>query len=117
MSRTGFSPAVRQLVIARSQGFCEACGTDRPEHLHHRRSRGMGSTHRPESNQAANALAVSSYCHLQLIEANPALALRNGWRVRQNDHPAGVPVLLHGSTWALLNDDGTVTPTTKPREA
>ena len=37
---TGFSKAVRELVQARSGGFCEVCGVGAVEQAHHRRPRG-----------------------------------------------------------------------------
>lgn len=115
MRYTGFPADVRELIHERAQGFCEVCGFDGIDHIHHRRARGMGSTRRPETNRAANGLAVSASCHT-MLESCRALSLFHGWLVRQADHPADVPVLLHGSQWALLRDDGRAVPTSEPKE-
>ena len=75
--------------------------------LHHRRARGMGSSKRPETNMAGNALAVCRDCH-RLIESQREMALANGWLVRQNQTPADIPV-LYRHRWSLLDNDGDVT--------
>lgn len=103
---SGFSKQVRDTAIARSQGHCEICGVGAPEQLHHRRPRARGGTRRPESNRAANALAICLRCH-ELAESRREFALDRGWLVRQTMLPADVPVLFQGD-WALLSDDGSV---------
>jgi len=103
---TGFPKAVRDIILTRAQNHCEVCGVNAPNQLHHRRARGMGSTIRPETNRAANGLAACADCHRQ-IESRREFALDRGWLVRQNQTPADVPVVHHGS-WALLSDDGAV---------
>lgn len=91
---TGFSPEVTQLVLARSEGYCECMAkgclliaTER----HHRRPRGMGSTLRPETNTASACLHLCRRCHLQ-IESMRNWALSNGFLVGQRDDPAAIPV-------------------------
>lgn len=103
---TGFAKSVRAIIIARAQNHCEVCGINAPAQIHHRRARGMGSTTRPETNQAANGLAACTDCHRQ-IESRREFALDRGWLVRQNQVPADVPLVHHGS-WALLDDEGSV---------
>jgi 5-methylcytosine-specific restriction protein A len=115
---TGFSREVRQLVQERAgyeNGYivCEiqACCQGRAValyELHHRRARGMGSSRRPETNQAANSLAICRDCH-SFAESQRETALRNGWLVRQNQTPADVPV-LYRHRWMILSNDGSVTP-------
>ena len=104
---SGFSKPVRDLILARSKGGCEVCFFGQVEQLHHRRARGMGSTRRPESNMAANGLAVCAADHL-MIESNRELALDRGWLVRQGHDPAEVPMLRHGADWVLLQENGGV---------
>lgn len=103
---SGFPKAVRDLVRDRAADHCEVCGLDRPEQLHHRRARGMGSTTRPDTNTASNALFISSDCHRR-IESRRSFALDRGWLVRQTQSPSDVPVLWQGS-WVLLQDTGGV---------
>lgn len=105
---TGFPKKVRDLVMLRAGGFCEICGWHQPTQIHHRRARGMGSTKRPETNSASNALAVCLDCHA-MAESKRQLSLTNGWLVRQNHTPAETPVLRY-SGWVLLDDLGYTTP-------
>jgi hypothetical protein len=86
----------------------EICQGAEAVQLHHRRARGMGSTRRPDTNQAANGLAVC-YADHAWIEAHPELAKAYGWRVEQAATPALVPVRRRGQL-VLLADDGSVTP-------
>lgn len=113
---TGFTGRVRAVIIARCGGYCEICGLERPEEIHHRRARGMGGSKRPDTDWAANGLAVCSKCHA-LVESNRNRDAdrRNGFRLEQNDIPCRVPVLRHGAEWVLLDDDGGVNPT-EPKE-
>ncbi len=103
---TGFPQAVRDMVLNRCGGFCEACGVDRPEQMHHRRARGAGGSRRADTNTASNALAISAACHA-LIESRREFALDRGWLVLQGHNPSEVPVVWQG-TWVLLTDDGGV---------
>lgn len=105
---TGFSRATREAILSRSLGFCEVCGVDRVEHLHHRRPRAMGSSKRGDTNTAANALGVSMACH-QFVESHREMAFDKGWLVRQRFAPADVPVQVHGGIWVLLTETGDVT--------
>lgn len=104
---TGFSPQVRAIITSRSGRYCEiglnGC-TDRAVHKHHRRCRGMGSTKRPETNQAANGLDVCLHCH-EWVESHRREAYEYGWLVRQTEEPADVPVLYRG-TLVILDDLG-----------
>lgn len=91
---SGFSTEVTQLVLARSEGYCECMAkgclilaTER----HHRRPRGMGSTLRPETNYASACLCLCRRCH-QRIESMRHWALENGFLVAQQSDPAATPV-------------------------
>jgi 5-methylcytosine-specific restriction protein A len=108
---TGFAPLVRGIIRDRSSGMCEvqvACEGIAAVQQHHRRTRGMGSTKRPESNLPANGLHVCIPCHVH-IGANPAQAYEKGWLVRQSADPALVPVLYRGE-WFRLDNVGSFTP-------
>jgi len=106
---TGFSPAIRALVLARAQGCCEVCGCDMAGlQVHHRRPRGMGGSLRPDTNRTSNALVVCTSCHAA-IESHREYARQRGYLVRQFGRPPlETPVLLHGAEWCLLDDDGGV---------
>lgn len=82
--------SVRRAVRERSGGICEACGTDRAEHVHHRKLRSQGGRHEP-----ANLLHVSHACHAE-IHATPKRAYGLGLLVRRADDPASVPVRMFG---------------------
>lgn len=71
----------------------------------------MGSTRRPETNGAANALWVCNLDHLR-IESHRSLAYDNGWLVKQSQFPADVPVLRRG-VFVLLRDNGDIIPHTQ----
>jgi 5-methylcytosine-specific restriction protein A len=92
---TGFPRPVRDLVLARASGNCEAmlscCAYEGPYEIHHRRPRGMGGSRAWETNSAANALHLCRRCHLY-IESNRRTALEYGFLVRQNHDPRAVPV-------------------------
>lgn len=103
---TGFSKQVRERLMDRSNGFCEACGVNEPTDAHHRRPRGRGGSKADDTNQLSNALAICRPCH-DLIESRREFALDRGWLVRQGFTPAEVPVVYQGD-WAVLDDDGFV---------
>lgn len=105
---TGFSKAVRNLIVARSRGACEVCFFGRVEQIHHRRPRGAGGSRRADTNQPANGLAVCSDCH-RIAERDREIALANGWLVLQGHDPALVPLLRFGSDWVLMDNEGGIT--------
>jgi 5-methylcytosine-specific restriction enzyme A len=111
---TGFSTEVREIVRERAgyengyivcevQAACQGRAVAIWE-LHHRRARGMGSSKRPETNQAANALAICRDCHL-VVESRREDAYRNGWLLHQNQMPTEIPVLRRHK-WVLLDNRG-----------
>lgn len=119
MSRrdTGFPVRVRNLIHDRALDFndawavCEVmaeCQGRRAVAAHHRRPRGSGGSRRPETNRAANGLAVCDADHAW-IESFREQAYRFGWLLKQHQIPSEVPVLRRGQ-WVLLDDDGGFTP-------
>ena len=103
---TGFPPKVREQITRRASGMCEICFFYAAEHIHHRRPRGVGGSKAPDTNTAANGLALCTECH-SWVESNRTKALELGWLVRQGHNPAEMPVWI-GWRWVLLCDDGTV---------
>ena len=110
---TGFSPLVRKVITERAAyspgdvAICEVqvdcLGSLAVQH-HHRRPRGSGGSRRPETNGAANGLAVCGPCHLW-IETNRKEALAAGWLVPQHRTPSEIPVRRRGVR-VMLADDG-----------
>ncbi|OYN76830.1 hypothetical protein [Mycolicibacterium sphagni] len=105
---TGFSALVCAVIDCRSGGVCEVCGAHRAVERHHRRPRGAGGSRREDTNSAANALHLCTYCH-HLIEHNRALAYLVGWLLPQTQSPERERVLRRGD-FVLLADDGSVQP-------
>jgi 5-methylcytosine-specific restriction enzyme A len=101
---TGFTPAVRSIIVERSGGYCERGGRALGAEAHHRRPRGMGGTRRVETNLASNGLWLCHDCH-RWTELNRTAALRGGWLVEQNEDPRRVPVLYRGAV-VYLDDLG-----------
>lgn len=96
MSRTtGFSAAVREIVLMRSGGNCEVmvdklCELNAST-IHHRRPRGMGGSSRSDTNDADNGLAVCRVCH-NIVEHRREWSRANGFLVSQAETPGDVPV-------------------------
>lgn len=120
MSR-GFPSDVRELILARSGGDCEAmidrvC-TYTATDIHHRRARGMGGSDRDDTNLASNGVALCRRCH-ESIERRRDWARDYGFLVMQNQIPKDAPiwwrcarVYRDGSlvkAWRLLSNDGSM---------
>lgn len=110
------APTRRQVIERDSDAYgtptCQWCGgavrIPGEYSIQHRRARGMGGSSRTETSQAANGLLVhgtgTTGCHGH-IERNPEEATRRGFRLYQNDTPAGHPFIdWLGREWVLHND-------------
>jgi len=106
-TNTGFPPAVKAVVDARSGAVCEVCGEEWVTEYHHRRPRAMGGSRAPETNAASNALGVCWNCH-KAIESHRRIAIRCGWLVPQRENPAVVAVIYRGRP-VLLGEHGEIT--------
>ncbi len=86
--------AVRPVVEARSQGWCEVrlpgC-TGEAAHIHHRKLRKHGG-----GNSADNLLSACLTCH-DTLHRNPAASYEAGFLVRSTADPAEVPVIPGGA--------------------
>lgn len=110
------SRKVKELVAKRAGGRCEMCGNPVSYgyySYHHRRTRGMGGSKDPATNQASNLLLLcgtgTTLCHGWITEfPKKAKAEENGWVVSRWAKPALVPVLVfsHAPHKVLLDDDG-----------
>lgn len=101
---TGFSPAVRALITARSSGKCEICGLHAADEIHHRRPRGMGGSKRPDTNTASAGVHLCRDCH-RLVELHRSVAFTCGWLVSQYAEPSAVLFMYRGDL-VKLDDDG-----------
>lgn len=108
--RTGPPTVVMALLALRSGGMCElgivCLGTAPATDPSHRIAKGMGGTRDPRSNTASNNLHSCRNCH-NVVEADPAAAYANGWKIRRGvADPTDVPVLhwVHG--WVRLDEAG-----------
>lgn len=90
----------RDLLRARSMGFCEIDGKNEATDWHHRMNRSVLGKW-----DASNGLHLCRLCHTTVTETKPEW-FANGWCVKSWDNPADIPVLLFDG-WALLADDGT----------
>lgn len=71
--------AMRPLVYVRANGWCEVCGTNPVQGVHHRKRRSQGGT-----NAMANLLGLCSDCHDE-IHKNPAWSYELGYLLRRDD--------------------------------
>jgi hypothetical protein len=95
----------RDLVYARSQGYCEKCGLSGATDWHHRVNAGLGGLW-----LAVNGMHLHRICH-DWIGDEPVIARSWGWSVRSRHDPMKVPVYLAHrgwATWSWLLPDGDV---------
>lgn len=96
--------AAGEVLVRRSTGGCERCGTFRgPFERHHRKRRRDGG------DRLSNILFVDALCHAWITE-HPSEARRAGWIVSVSRDPAEVPVLTWAYEWVFLDDDGNTRP-------
>jgi hypothetical protein len=93
----------RAAVGSRSGGRCEIDPLDAATDWSHRVARSRGGSWRP-----ANGIDTCRRHHREAHD-QPERARALGWHVRTGQDPATVPVRL-AVGWALLGDDGSVTP-------
>lgn len=119
---TGPTAAVRKLVAARSDGWCEwaGCWLTAAE-THHRLNRKNGGRHgeaHVRINQAAWLLHACRIHHdLVTSPSGPdrQLARESGWLLHEGEDARAIPVASrHGLV--LLDDDGSATPTNQTVE-
>lgn len=96
--------AAREVVLARSGGHCELCGsrlTLESMHAHHRARRSGGHDDSP-----ANLLALCARSHEQ-VHARPTMSIAFGQLISawSKVPPSEIPVELRDGKW-LLGDDG-----------
>lgn len=114
-----FTPKVRWLIINRDSDehgnpVCTWCGgvvrVEWGEYsLQHRRARGMGGSRLKDTGQAQNGTLVhgsaTTGCH-HYIESHPQEAAERGFRIRQGDNPASIPLRTWDGRLLFLTIDG-----------
>lgn len=121
---SAFTPKVRWLIINRDTDEhgttrCQWCG--RPVrvpggfNIQHRRSRNMGGSRLKDTGQAQNGVIVCpmGQCHSH-IESHPVEAAERGFRIRQGDNPASIPVRTWDGRLLFLTVDGRAVESTDP---
>lgn len=101
------------LLYARAGRRCELCGGPLSGlggwSKHHRRRKGMGGSRLPWINDVTNLLLLCGSgitgCHGR-VESHRTEAYEVGWLLRDGEHPAEVPVLIHARGSVYLTPDG-----------
>lgn len=113
MRNTGPTQGKRAKLVERSGHLCERCGYVFADEVHHRSSRRMGGTRRPEINELTNLMHLCSPCHRRVTE-HPEEACKWGWSVRGWMDPEQMPVMMpRRGGWVWLDDDGDTHPVTE----
>jgi hypothetical protein len=110
---------LRELLWARSGGFCEISGRPLDEatfDAHHRRLKGMGGTYRTLTDSPINLLALDPEVHNGApwsVHQNPVWSRPRGYLLSSHlddDALTDRAVLYRGKTWAFFTMDGGVMP-------
>lgn len=108
---TGFTAATRQLIIARDDARCQACGRhdgQAPLELQHRLARGQGGRHGAAAlaiNRPENGVVLCRSDHALAESRDPLMNARGMW-LRTGQDPASTAIVdWAGRAW-LLHPDG-----------
>lgn len=107
------SPSTVATLYGRAGRRCELCGGTLAglfgHSKHHRRRKGMGGSRLPWINDVTNLLLLCGSgitgCHGR-IESYRTAAYEAGWLLRDGEHPAEVPVLIHARGVVYLTPEG-----------
>jgi hypothetical protein len=97
---------LRELVLARCQGYCEFCGIGLSEDfaLHHRKFRSRGG-----KDIVSNLIALHHNCHnlgTSSVHLNIKKATESGHVVSRHAEPIDIPLLLPNGSVVTLTDEG-----------
>jgi 5-methylcytosine-specific restriction enzyme A len=108
MKRTGPSPKVCGIVMARDAGRCRRCGAIGHE-IQHRIGRGMGGSSRAVVNDPSALVLMCRTCH-RFITEHPEIAYETGWAIRRSslELPSEVPLVTLDGSQLFLTEEGTV---------
>lgn len=98
---------LRELVLARCQGYCEFCGLPLTENfaLHHRQLKSRGG-----KDKVFNLIALHHNCHnlgTSSVHMNIKLATESGHIVSGHAKPEKTPLRLPNGSFVILTDNGT----------
>lgn len=97
---------LRELVIARCQGYCEFCGLVLSEDfaLHHRKFKSRGGR-----DEVDNLIALHHNCHNMgtfSVHLNIKKATESGHVVSRHAEPSNIPLRLPNGSLVTLTPDG-----------
>ena len=106
-------PKVVEIVLARAQGYCEACGLSAQESMafHHRKLKSR-EPRKHLRDSPSNLLWVHHSCHnlgTDSIHLKVSDASIKGWIVPSWAKPEEYPCLRPNGVLALLENDGSIT--------
>ena len=98
---------LRELVLARCEGYCEKCGTGLTNEfaLHHRKLKSRGG-----KDTIDNLVALHHQCHnlgTNSVHLNVKLATESGHIVPQHADPFDYPLVLPNGSTVKLTVEGT----------
>lgn len=98
--------SLRELVLARCQGYCELCGKVLTENfaLHHRQFKSRGGQDKPH-----NLIALHHECHNMAsfsVHMNIKKSTLSGHIVSRHAEPDNIPLQLPNGSIVTLTDDG-----------
>jgi len=101
-----FPKGLRELVLARCEGYCEKCGYGLPESfaLHHRKLKSRGG-----KDTVENLIALHHGCHngnTDAVHFNIALSESTGHIVSTHAEPSNIPLTLSDGSVVTLTVDG-----------
>lgn len=97
---------LRELVLARCQGYCEFCGLALTDNfaLHHRKFKSRGGL-----DKVNNLIALHHNCHnlgTFSVHMNIKKATESGHVVSRHAQPENIPLHLPNGSIVILTDDG-----------
>ena len=106
VSVSAFTPAVKTIIINRTEFRCDRCGLQAIDngHFHHRTPRRMGGSNREDLGLPSNGLLLHPRCH-DFIESHRKIAAQLGFLVGYGTLPRNSPIMLWNG-WHWLTDDG-----------
>ena len=97
---------LRELVLARCQGYCEFCGLVLTDNfaLHHRKFKSRGG-----KDEVNNLIALHHECHnlgTSSVHMNIKKATETGHIVSRHAEPNNIPLHLPNGSTVTLTDEG-----------
>jgi hypothetical protein len=106
--QAGFLPATKKAIRRRAGHRCEACGCPVPPgfgNIQHRSARKMGGSRLAWVNSVVNGVLLCGTPFTGdhgLCESRDTHMHAQGFWLEQHEHPAEVPIMLHGEFGGVL---------------